>query len=125
MAERAHCVILIVEDEPLIRMIAVDLLVEHGMVVFEAGCVEEALTMLRADDRIDLLFTDINMPGDLNGLDLAAIAHRQKPSMKLIITSGGQYLAPDQIPDHGTFIAKPYTPRALTQAIDAQLAVAR
>lgn len=115
-------VILVVEDEPFVRMIAVDVLIEHGMIVLEADCVEEALAVIQATGRIDLLFTDINMPGDLDGLDLAVIAHRQQPDLKLIITSGGQNVAAADIPNHGVFIPKPYDPRALTRLVDAKLA---
>lgn len=115
-------VILVVEDEPFIRMVAVDLLAEQGRVILEAGCVEEALAIIEAQGRIDLLFTDINMPGKLNGLDLAAIAHRQQPDLKLIVTSGAKKLAGDEIPDHGVFISKPYSTRDLTQLVESKLA---
>lgn len=115
-------VILVVEDEPFVRMIAVDVLVDHGMVVLEADCAEEALAVIRTGQHIDLLFTDINMPGDLDGLDLATIAHNERPDLKLIVTSGGRAMNVDDIPDHGVFIAKPYATRALTQMVDAKLA---
>lgn len=126
MAESSsRIVILVVEDEPFVRMIAVDILIEHGMIVFEAGCVEEALKVIQAEGRIDLLFTDINMPGDLDGLDLAEIAHRQQPDLELIVTSGGMNMTDDKIPDHGVFIPKPYDTRALTQLVKAKLSAPR
>lgn len=115
-------VILVVEDEPFVRMVAVDLLTEDGRTVFEAGCVEEALEVLGREHHVDLLFTDINMPGTLDGLDLAAIAFRRQPDLKLIVTSGANSLCDDQIPDHGRFISKPYTPHALTRLVTAELA---
>lgn len=117
-------VILVVEDEPFVRMIATDVLVDHGMVVLEAGCGEDALAVIRTGQHIDLLFTDINMPGDVDGIELAAIAHRERPDLKLIVTSGGRNMTVDEIPDHGVFIAKPYATRALTQLVDAKLAAA-
>jgi CheY-like chemotaxis protein len=118
-------VILVVEDEPFVRMMAVDALIEHGMTVLEADCVEEALEVIQAEARIDLLFTDINMPGDLDGLDLAEIAHRRQPDLKLIVTSGGMNVAADDIPDHGVFIPKPYDTRALAQMVEAKLSAPR
>jgi CheY-like chemotaxis protein len=121
---RRRLVILVVEDEPFVRMIAVDVLIEHGMTVLEADCVEEALAVIKAADRIDLLFTDINMPGDLDGLDLAKIAHCQQPDLKLIVTSGGHNVDAADLPNHGVFIPKPYDPRALTQMVDAEIAAA-
>ncbi len=122
--EPRRFVILVVEDEPLVRMIAVDVLVDHGMIVLEASCVEEALEIIQAEGRIDLLFTDINMPGDLDGLDLAAIAHRQQPDLKLIVTSGGVKLTDADVPDHGVFIPKPYDTRELAQLVEDRLSSA-
>ena len=118
-------VILVVEDELFVRMIAADVLVEHGMIVLEAGCADEALALIEAEDRIDLLFTDINMPGELDGLELAAIARRRRPDLKLIVTSGGTNMTTDDVPDHGVFIPKPYDARVLTQVVEAKLSAAR
>jgi CheY-like chemotaxis protein len=120
-----HAVILVVEDEPFVRMIAVDVLTGHGMVVLEADCVEEALAVLETESQIDLLFTDINMPGDLDGLDLAAIVHQRRPKMKLIVTSGGNRLSDNDLPDHGVFLSKPYDTYALPHLIEAKLTAAR
>ena len=120
-----RAVVLVVEDEPFVRMVAVDVLIEHGMIVLEAGCAEEALALIEAEDRVDLLFTDINMPGELDGLDLAAIAHRQRPDLKLIVTSGGRNMQADDVPDHGVFIPKPYDARVLTEVVEAKLSAAR
>jgi CheY-like chemotaxis protein len=118
-------VILVVEDEPFIRMVAVDLLSDRGRVVLEAGCVEEALAIIEEEGPIDLLFTDINMPGELDGLDLASIASRRQPDLKLIVTSGAKKLADDQIPDHGVFIPKPYSTRDLAYLVEAKLTESR
>jgi CheY-like chemotaxis protein len=120
-----HAVILVVEDEPFVRMIAVDVLTDYGMTVLEADCVEEALAVLDTESQIDLLFTDINMPGDLDGLDLAAIVHRRRPGMKLIVTSGGNKLSDNDIPDHGMFVSKPYDTHALPNLIEAKLAASQ
>jgi CheY-like chemotaxis protein len=122
-ADPSRVVILVVEDEPFIRMLAVDLLAEPGRVVLEAVCVEEALAVIKAEERIDLLFTDINMPGELDGLDLATIMYRQQPDVEIIITSGAQKFADNEIPDHGVFISKPYSAHTLTQIVEDKLKV--
>jgi CheY-like chemotaxis protein len=116
-----HDIILVVEDEPFVRMIAVDLLAEQGRIILEAGNAEEALEILDAEDRIDLLFTDINMPGELDGLDLAKIAYRRQPDLKLIVTSGAKRLTSDEIPDDGAFIPKPYSTQTLTRLVQSKL----
>lgn len=103
-------------------MVAVDLLEESGRTVIEARCAEEAPEVLRTADHVDLLFTDIDMPGDLDGLDLAAIAYRRRPGLKLIVTSGGNTTRDDQLPDHGRFISKPDTPGALARLVEAERA---
>lgn len=101
-------IILIVEDELFIRLMAADILSDIGVVVYEASCAEEALDILRCHPDISLLFTDIDMPGALNGLGLAALVHEKWPDIALIVTSGGQLLNDDDIPDGGTFLPKPY-----------------
>ena len=119
-----HSVILVVEDEPFIRMVAVDLLEAEGRVILEAGSAEEALEVMAAEGRVDLLFTDINMPGDLDGLALAEIAFRRQPDIHLIVTSGAKQLTDDEIPDGGVFIAKPYATATLTRLVEEKLALA-
>ena len=96
-------------------------MVEHGTTVLEADCAEDALAV-QTGQHIDLLFTDNNMPGDLDGLDLVQIAYEARPELKLIVTSGGRAMSVAKIPDHGVFIAKPYDTRALTEMVDAKLA---
>ena len=126
MANNPHdIVILVVEDEPFIRMVAADVLAEQGRTVLEADCAEGALAVIEAEGRVDLLFTDINMPGDLDGLELAALAHDRQPDLKLIVTSGAQKMSEDDIPDHGTFIPKPYSSQDLTRLVAAKLMAAQ
>ncbi|WP_260597175.1 response regulator [Sphingomonas endolithica] len=119
-----RAVILVVEDEPFIRMVAVDLLAEEGRVILEAGSAQEALEVIAAEGRIDLLFTDINMPGELDGLDLAGIAYSRQPDLKVVVTSGATQLADGDIPDHGVFMSKPYSAGNLARVVKAKLAAA-
>jgi two-component system, response regulator PdtaR len=110
-------VVLIVEDEPLVRMLGADVLEEAGFEVVEAFNGDEALKVLRARPEINVLFTDVNMPGSLDGLDLARIVHERRPDIKLLIASGQVRLSENQIPDAGRFLAKPYGPEAIVRHV--------
>lgn len=85
---KGHETILIVEDEENVRVVAVHLLKKHGYKVLEAQSGEEALSIMKKTPNIDLLFTDIVMPGELNGVDLADKATKLLPSLKIIFTTG-------------------------------------
>ena len=105
---RPATTVLIVEDEPLVRMNAVEMIKESGWKAIEAGRSEEALQILRDHPDVDVLFTDINMPGDMDGLALAECVHRLHPHIELVVTSGKRFIANDNLPDNGTFLRKPY-----------------
>ena len=113
--------VLIVDDEPFIRLVAADILEDAGATVFEAGDAEEALAMLDAHHDIALVFTDVNMPGDMNGIDLVASVHRTKPAIQWIVTSGRQHYRQDELPDDATFLAKPYRPAELIKLATEKL----
>jgi CheY-like chemotaxis protein len=93
--------VLVVEDEMFIRMLAVDTLEDGGYVILEAGDAREALALLEQTPNISLIFTDINMPGDLDGLDLATEVAKRWPHIEIIVTSGAVRLEDDVIPDAG------------------------
>jgi CheY-like chemotaxis protein len=107
--------ILVVEDEALVRMVAVDALSETGLRLYEAGDAEEALAVLKEHPDVALVFTDINMPGELDGVSLVQRIHKLWPKIELIVTSGRERLMDRQLPDHGSFLAKPYR---MNQLID-------
>jgi len=100
--------ILVVDDEALVRFVAADALEEGGYAVAEAANAENALKVLEGRTDVQLLFTDVQMPGAFDGLELARKVHSRWPEIRLIITSGRLQLKPFDIPDHGCFIAKPY-----------------
>jgi CheY-like chemotaxis protein len=100
--------VLVVEDEPLVRMVALDALSDCGLVAYEAADAEEALGVLDAHSDIGLVFTDVNMPGSLDGVKLVQRIHKLWPKIELIVTSGRELLMDRQLPDHGSFLAKPY-----------------
>jgi two-component system, response regulator PdtaR len=101
--------ILVVEDEALIRIWATDLLEENGFSVLEAKDADAALKLLQSRHDVKLLFTDVQMPGSLNGMELAREVHSRWPHILLVITSGRERPTRAEIPDDGRFVAKPYS----------------
>lgn len=113
--------VLVVEDEPLTRMVAADALTDRGIMAWEAGDAGEALQVLEQHPRIGLVFTDVNMPGEMDGLGLAHEVSARRPDVSLIVTSGAVRLADDELPDHGTFLAKPYPTDRLVSIVARKL----
>ena len=109
--------VLVVDDEAVLRLIAADVLEDSGFRVVEAEDAEAALRVLTDYPGVRVLFTDINMPGALDGLDLAQEVHARWPDIKLVVTSGRPRPTDKQIPDDGRFVAKPYSPDALVEVI--------
>jgi two-component system, response regulator PdtaR len=105
--------ILVVEDETLIRLWAADLLEENGFSVIEAKDADAALKVLECRPDVNLLFTDVQMPGSLNGMELAREVHARWPHILLVITSGRERPMRSEIPDDGRFVAKPYSAEEL------------
>lgn len=113
--------VLVVEDEVLVRMFAADSLAQEGFTVLEAGDAHEALAVLEEHSDVKVLFTDINMPGPIDGLQLAAIIAARRPDVKLVVTSGRHRLKDYQLPDSGAFLEKPYTAAQLTALIHREV----
>jgi len=80
--------VLVVDDEILIRLVIADYLRECGYRVFEAGGPEDAVSILQSDLKIDIVFTDLELPGQSSGLELARWIRRRYPAVKVILTSG-------------------------------------
>lgn len=112
-------VVLVVDDEVLLRLDATEALHHVGCATFEAGRAEEALEVLAQHPEISVLFTDINMPGAFDGMALAGEVHRRRPDVQLIITSGRERPCAADIPDDGQFIAKPYDVDAVAEIVRA------
>ena len=100
--------LLVVEDEPLLRMTAVDIFEQEGFQVEEAANSEQALLLLRSRPSFDVLFTDVQMPGTMDGLALAHLISSEFPNVGLIIVSGHARPTLDELPAHAVFLAKPY-----------------
>lgn len=112
-------VVLVVDDEPLIRMYATDVLEDAGFRVVEADNADVALTMLDRHPEIGVLFTDIHMPGQFDGLTLARKVYERRPDIQLIIVSGKGRPTKAEIPGEGTFFAKPYDGTDIAKLIEA------
>jgi CheY-like chemotaxis protein len=100
-------VVLIVEDEMLLRMRAVDMVEDAGFTSVEAVDADEAVAILEARSDVALMITDIQMPGSMDGLQLAHTVHQRWPSIRIILVSGQLNLADADIPPDSRFFGKP------------------
>jgi CheY-like chemotaxis protein len=100
--------VLVVEDEVLIRMAIADSIEEGGFTVYEAANADQAIRLLELHQDIRVLFTDIDMPGSMDGLKLAAAVRDRWPPVKIVITSGHVKIRQEELPVEGRFFAKPY-----------------
>jgi DNA-binding NtrC family response regulator len=119
MAQKA--VVLVVEDEPLIRFTTLDALEEVGHHVLEAGNADEAMVLFRNREDIDIVFTDVNMAGSMDGIQLAQRIRAIRPSIGIIITSGVVSLDPMLLPANTVFLPKPYQHDLLLSSIHEML----
>lgn len=115
MAQKA--VVLVVEDEPLIRFTTLDALEEVGHQVLEAGNADEAMVLFRNRSDINIVFTDVNMAGSMDGIQLAQRIRAIRPSIGIIITSGVVNLDPMLLPTNTVFLPKPYRHDILLSSI--------
>src|SRR5262249_22591637 len=103
-----HPVVLVVEDDAALRMLATDIVEETGLPVLVAENGDEAVDLLNKHPEIGILFTDINMPGEVDGLTLARIARNRQPMMQILFVSGQVAPSHVKVPDGGRFFEKPY-----------------
>jgi CheY-like chemotaxis protein len=114
--------ILVVEDEDDVRQSALLVLNQLGYRAFEARDSAEALRLLDERQDIDLLLTDVRMPGDMDGVELAFTVHSRWPRIAIIVVSGVLDLKGSRLPCGASFLAKPYGFPELRTMIDRQLA---
>jgi len=100
--------VLVVEDEPLLRMMAMDMVEDAGFEPIEARNADEAIALLEARTDITIVFTDVDMPGSMDGLKLAAAIRDRWPPIEIVITSGHFRLDDTEIPARTVFFPKPY-----------------
>jgi len=108
MMDRPAPVILIVEDDPFLRMVTVEFVNEAGFETLEACDADQAITILDSCSEIAVLFTDINMPGSMDDLQLAHVMSNRWPAMEILIASGHVRLRQADLPPNGRFLGKPY-----------------
>jgi CheY-like chemotaxis protein len=117
--------VLVVEDEALVRLSAREEIEAAGFKVYEAYNADEAIRLLEANPDIELIFTDVDMPGSMDGVKLAHYVRTRWPPVKIIVTSGYQHLTADQLPKGSLFLSKPYDPQQVRQKIELLLTSSR
>ncbi len=118
--KRPH--VLLVDDEALVRMTTADLLTDAGFDVEEAGSADEALKLVDEAHPVDLLVTDVEMPGRCNGCSLAWRIRALSPKVGVLVISGVGRPAPDELPEGTYFLAKPVVPEQLLDTVRDALA---
>ena len=103
----SRCV-LVVEDEALVNMFTASELRAAGYEVLTAFDADEAIRIFEERNDIDLVFTDINMPGSMDGLKLAAAVRLRWPPIKILVTTGKAALTREQMPAGSIIVHKPY-----------------
>jgi DNA-binding NtrC family response regulator len=109
--------VLVVEDEFLMRLHAVQLVEQAGFKAVEAANADEAVSILETRKDICIVFTDINMPGSMDGLKLAHAIRKRWPPIELILTSGHFDIPNSELPARGRFFPKPYQDDAIVDAL--------
>jgi len=121
MGGQGPAAILVVEDEPLLRVLITDILLEHGYAALESATAAEAIEVLNSGCDVDVLLTDVRMPGAVDGIELARRVAHSRPEIRILIMSAWIYPRAEAIPAGARFIAKPYLPTALVSEIEAIL----
>jgi len=113
----AKSAVLVVEDEALVRMDLVANLEDSGYQTFEASSAAEAIEVLERHPAIRVVFTDIQMPGTMDGLELARCVRKRWPPTIIVISSGKIQPDEDEMPDGVSFLPKPYDERKLSRIL--------
>ncbi|KFL31137.1 hypothetical protein JP75_09515 [Devosia riboflavina] len=114
--------ILVVEDEPLVSMALVDDLETEGFVVIETANAAQAVKILETRSDIRIIITDVDMPGTMDGLMLAAAVADRWPPIRIIVVSGHRSVDITDIPDGSVFYSKPYRSAEIIETMNEMLA---
>jgi len=109
--------ILLIEDQPLVRLMTADMLSESGHIVLEAENATQALAHLEQRSEIDTIVADVNIPGPLNGIGVSEVALARRPDLRVVLVSGSSLEDPASLPQRGRFLPKPYLPQDLEDAV--------
>lgn len=119
----SDAVVLVVEDDPVILLGALDLVRAAGYEGVAAGSADAAIAILEARADIRLVFTDVEMPGSIDGVKLAHYIRDRWPPIHLIVASGKDILEENRLPPGSRFFSKPYDERTIIAEIARMLAV--
>lgn len=122
---RLQAVALVAEDEPLLRMAAADLLNDIGFRVLEASDAAAALHHLEQHPEVQLLFTDVQMPGPIDGYALARVVAHRWSHVAIVVVSGGTIPRPGDLPAKARFLPKPYRAGLILEAVQELLMAPR
>ena len=113
--------VLVVEDEPLIRLGLASTIEDAGYEVVEAVSADDAIRRLEQTEGIELVLTDVDMPGSMDGIRLAHYVNRRWPPIRLVVISGKVGLTPGQLPAGARFMTKPYQEPALINMVETMM----
>jgi two-component system, response regulator PdtaR len=118
---RREGVVLVVEDHPLVRWGVLEVMIEAGFETLEASSAVEAIRILEARPDIHLVFTDAEMPGTMDGIELAHYIRKRWPPVKLIVVSGKLVIEQQELPPGARFFPKPYSETFIVEAMTGML----
>jgi CheY-like chemotaxis protein len=109
--------VLIVEDEPILRLDIAETFISAGFRTYEAASALEAIEILEIHPEIRAVFTDVHMPGTMDGIELAHVIRKRWPPTILVVSSGNSFPAAYALPSQTTFLPKPYGDGALAETV--------
>lgn len=115
-------IVLVVEDEPLLRLLAMDIVEDAGFEALYAANADEAVAILEARTDIRIVFTDVDMPGSMDGIKLAAAVRGRWPPIEIIVVSGHIDVDPADLPEGSRFFRKPYDSQSVIEALQKMAA---
>jgi CheY-like chemotaxis protein len=110
-------IVLVVEDDFLLRMDAVDIVRDAGFEAIEVANADDAIAIIEANPNIHVVFTDVQMPGTMDGLKLARFIKDRWPPIKIVATSGRLRVSENDLPEGSIFVPKPYTPAQIIRTL--------
>ncbi len=116
-ASPPQAAVLVCEDEELVRINTCELLEQSGLKVLEAADATEALALIEAHPEIQVLVTDVKMPGWMSGIDLARLVEKKWPEISILVTSAYYTAEEGVLPENMTLLAKPFSPEALAREV--------
>lgn len=119
---RAKAIVLVVEDEPIQRLALADAIENGGFEVLEAGDAVSAIAILESRNDVRLVVTDVEMPGAMDGLKLAAAVRDRWPTLEIIVLSAGRAPGPGELPVRAEFVPKPIVTDRLLAKLEAMTA---